>query len=158
MRRTPAGHRRVPGVLRAADGRAGPIRRVHHSYQAYSASCDAAQGDFPARRMIDSVAGVDPARRARLMQVLDIDPEWRMHRVSDGQRRRVQICLGLLHPFQVGALPSACTPLLAYSRSGSEHDVPVMHQIISVSMAHTLCAPPLCRDCISEKCVLLVWL
>ena len=62
----------------------------------------AAQGDFPARRMIDSVAGVDPARRARLLQVLDIDPEWRMHRVSDGQRRRVQICLGLLHPFQAG--------------------------------------------------------
>lgn len=24
-----------------------------------------------------------------------------MHKVSDGQRRRVQICLGLLHPFQV---------------------------------------------------------
>lgn len=60
--------------------------------------------------MIDSVTGVDPARRARLMQVLDIDPEWRMHRVSDGQRRRVQICLGLLHPFQVEALTSACAP------------------------------------------------
>ncbi len=61
------------------------------------------QGDFPARRMIDSVPGVDPARRARLLEVLDIDPDWRMHRVSDGQRRRVQICLGLLHPFQAGA-------------------------------------------------------
>ena len=35
------------------------------------------------------------------MQVLDIDPEWRMHRVSDGQRRRVQICMGLLKPPQV---------------------------------------------------------
>ena len=30
------------------------------------------------------------------MKVLDIDPQWRMHRVSDGQRRRVQICMGLL--------------------------------------------------------------
>lgn len=34
-------------------------------------------------------------------QVLDIDLEWRMHKVSDGQRRRVQICMGLLRPFKV---------------------------------------------------------
>lgn len=34
-------------------------------------------------------------------QVLDIDPQWRMHQVSDGQRRRVQICVGLLKPFKV---------------------------------------------------------
>jgi hypothetical protein len=24
-----------------------------------------------------------------------------MHKVSDGQRRRVQICMGLLHPYKV---------------------------------------------------------
>ena len=36
------------------------------------------------------------------LQVLDIDPQWRMHQVSDGQRRRVQICVGLLRPFKVG--------------------------------------------------------
>ena len=34
-------------------------------------------------------------------QVLDIDLKWRMHKVSDGQRRRVQICMGLLRPYQV---------------------------------------------------------
>jgi hypothetical protein len=34
-------------------------------------------------------------------QVLDIDPQWRMHQVSDGQRRRVQICVGLLKLFKV---------------------------------------------------------
>ena len=59
------------------------------------------QGDIPAGQMIGSVPGVDPARRERVMQVLDIDPEWRMHRVSDGQRRRVQICMGLLKPPEV---------------------------------------------------------
>ncbi len=59
------------------------------------------QGDIPASQMINSLPGVDPARRARVMQVLDIDPEWRMHRVSDGQRRRVQICMGLLKPPEV---------------------------------------------------------
>lgn len=35
------------------------------------------------------------------MKVLDVNPEWRMHLVSDGQRRRVQLCVGLLRPFKV---------------------------------------------------------
>jgi CCR4-NOT complex subunit CAF16 len=58
-------------------------------------------GDFPAQKMLDSVPGVDPARKERLIKVLDINPEWRMHMVSDGQRRRVQIAVGLLRPFKV---------------------------------------------------------
>ena len=56
---------------------------------------------MPAGQMINSLPGVDPARRDKVLQVLDIDPEWRMHRVSDGQRRRVQICMGLLKPPEV---------------------------------------------------------
>ncbi|XP_016572716.1 ribosomal RNA small subunit methyltransferase, chloroplastic isoform X3 [Capsicum annuum] len=34
-------------------------------------------------------------------KVLGIDLSWRMHKSSDGQRRRVQICMGLLKPFKV---------------------------------------------------------
>eukprot|EP00924_Labyrinthula_sp_SR-Ha-C_P003460 snap_masked-scaffold_15-processed-gene-10.20-mRNA-1 protein AED:0.11 eAED:0.11 QI:0/0/0/0.5/1/1/2/0/331 len=37
-------------------------------------------------------------RRKKLYEVLEINPEWRMHKVSDGQRRRVQIMLALLKP------------------------------------------------------------
>lgn len=127
------------------------------------------QGDIPASQMLNSLPGIDPARRDRLIEVLDIDPAWRMHLVSgalrcaalglgcgcrtpagrpeplpgclqgagpqmlaggsrarwaaapaptaaprplpvlptrtaDGQRRRVQIAMGLLKPFQVGGL------------------------------------------------------
>ncbi|KAI7845740.1 hypothetical protein COHA_000656 [Chlorella ohadii] len=58
-------------------------------------------GDIPASQMLNSLPGIDPARRDRLIEVLDIDPTWRMHLVSDGQRRRVQIAMGLLKPFQV---------------------------------------------------------
>lgn len=47
------------------------------------------------------VEGVDPVRREKLIELLDIDLQWRMHKVSDGQRRRVQICMGLLHPYKV---------------------------------------------------------
>ena len=59
------------------------------------------QGDFPAGKMIRNVPGIPTERIERLMKVLDVNPEWRMHQVSDGQRRRVQLCLGLLRPFQV---------------------------------------------------------
>lgn len=51
--------------------------------------------------VIITVEGVDPERREKLIDLLDIDLEWRMHKVSDGQRRRVQICMGLLHPYKV---------------------------------------------------------
>ena len=67
------------------------------------------QGDFPAAKMIDGLHGVDPARKARLLEVLDVDPTWRMHLVSDGQRRRVQLLLGLLHPFKVSPWACMCT-------------------------------------------------
>ncbi|CAM6101833.1 unnamed protein product [Calypogeia fissa] len=59
------------------------------------------QGDFSAEHMIFGVEGADPERRQRLVELLDIDLRWRMHKVSDGQRRRVQICMGLLTPFEV---------------------------------------------------------
>ena len=39
-------------------------------------------------------------RRDELVKILDIDLDWKMHQVSDGQRKRVQIMLGLLKPFK----------------------------------------------------------
>lgn len=59
------------------------------------------QGDFSALKMINGITGVDPKRKEKLIQVLDIEPEWRMHTVSEGQRRRVQLCIGLLKEFDV---------------------------------------------------------
>lgn len=38
-------------------------------------------------------------RIGSLLFTLDIDVRWRMHRVSDGQRRRVQILMALFRPF-----------------------------------------------------------
>lgn len=57
--------------------------------------------DVPAGDMLARAPGATPARVAELIRVLDIDPAWRMHRVSDGQRRRVQIAMGLAREFQV---------------------------------------------------------
>jgi CCR4-NOT complex subunit CAF16 len=59
------------------------------------------QGDIAAGKMIFGVEGVDPQRRQQLIDLLEIDLDWRLNKVSDGQRRRVQICMGLLKPYQV---------------------------------------------------------
>lgn len=59
------------------------------------------QGDISAGKMIFGVDGVDPARRATLIELLDIDLYQRINTMSDGQRRRVQICMGLLKPYEV---------------------------------------------------------
>jgi CCR4-NOT complex subunit CAF16 len=66
--------------------------------------------------MIFGVEGVDPDRRDKLIDLLDIDLQWRMHKVSDGQRRRVQICLGLLHPYKVLLLDEVTVDLDVVTR------------------------------------------
>ncbi|KAK6164449.1 hypothetical protein DH2020_001313 [Rehmannia glutinosa] len=60
--------------------------------------------------------GVDPIRRDKLIELLDIDLRWRMHKVSDGQRRRVQICMGLLHPYKVLLLDEVTVDLDVVAR------------------------------------------
>ncbi|KAB2022878.1 hypothetical protein ERO13_D07G220200v2 [Gossypium hirsutum] len=74
------------------------------------------QGDFSAEHMIFGVEGIDPVRRDKLIELLDIDLQWRMHKVSDGQRRRVQICMGLLQPFQVLLLDEVTVDLDVVAR------------------------------------------
>ncbi|XP_039128950.1 ABC transporter I family member 20-like [Dioscorea cayenensis subsp. rotundata] len=59
------------------------------------------QMDVSVERMIYGVTGVDPQRREELIKVLDIELSWRVHKSSYGQRRRLQICMGLLKPFKV---------------------------------------------------------
>lgn len=74
------------------------------------------QGDFSAEQMIFGVEGADPSRREKLIELLDIDLNWRMHKVSDGQRRRVQICMGLLHPYKVLLLDEVTVDLDVVAR------------------------------------------
>mmetsp|Transcript_24234 Transcript_24234/g.65677 ORF Transcript_24234/g.65677 Transcript_24234/m.65677 type:complete len:674 (-) Transcript_24234:530-2551(-) len=56
------------------------------------------------------------ARLARLQEALDIDGEWRMNAVSDGQRRRIQILLKLLRPVDVMLMDEVTTDLDVLAR------------------------------------------
>ena len=82
-----------------------------------AAHVDYLGGNFPFAvdiRVADLVAGVKPvapARRDRLIQLLGVDLEWHMHRVSDGQRRRVQLLLGLMRVRELLLLDEVTTDL-----------------------------------------------
>lgn len=59
------------------------------------------QADIGVSELMVKLQEEYPERRAELIELLGIDVNWRMHQVSDGQRRRVQIFIGLLRPFKI---------------------------------------------------------
>jgi CCR4-NOT complex subunit CAF16 len=59
------------------------------------------QADIEVGGMMKKLQEEYPERRDELINLLRVDPKWRMHQVSDGQRRRVQIFLGLIRPFKI---------------------------------------------------------
>jgi len=73
--------------------------------------------DISVAEILSSRQGIDPRRRARVMEVLEVDPGWRMHRVSDGQRRRVQILLDLERTLSVVLLDEVTADLDVLSRA-----------------------------------------
>ena len=53
--------------------------------------------DIDVPTLLASVGGSHfPQRRDKLVEIFDVDLAWRMHAVSDGERRRVQLVMGLL--------------------------------------------------------------
>jgi CCR4-NOT complex subunit CAF16 len=72
--------------------------------------------DVQVASLVDGVRGVAAERRDRLIELLGVDTDWHMHAVSDGQRRRVQILLGLLRPSDVLLLDEVTTDLDVLAR------------------------------------------
>lgn len=56
-------------------------------------------------------------RRDELVRILDVDLSWHMHAVSDGERRRVQLAMGLLRPWRILLLDEITVDLDLLSRS-----------------------------------------
>lgn len=74
--------------------------------------------DIDVPTLLASVGGNYYAdRRDELVQILDIDLAWRMHTVSDGERRRVQLAMGLLRPWRILLLDEITVDLDLLSRS-----------------------------------------
>lgn len=74
--------------------------------------------DIGVDELLRSVGGDHyPERRDELVSVLDIDTNWRMHAVSDGERRRVQLAMGLVRPWSVLFLDEITVDLDVWSRA-----------------------------------------
>ena len=74
--------------------------------------------DIGVTELLRSVGGdAFPRRRDELVAMLDIDTAWRMHAVSDGERRRVQLAMGLLRPWTVLLLDEITVDLDVLSRA-----------------------------------------
>ncbi|CDO95733.1 unnamed protein product [Kluyveromyces dobzhanskii CBS 2104] len=56
------------------------------------------------------------ARGEELVRILEVDVNWRMFKLSDGQKRRVQLCMGLLKPFRVLLLDEVTVDLDVVAR------------------------------------------
>jgi CCR4-NOT complex subunit CAF16 len=73
--------------------------------------------DIDVPTLLDSVGGKHyPERKEELVSILDIDLRWRMHAVSDGERRRVQLAMGLLRPWTILLLDEITVDLDLLSR------------------------------------------
>lgn len=73
--------------------------------------------DLTVAEILAARPGIDPRRRARVLEILDVDPGWRMHRVSDGQRRRVQILLELERALRLVLLDEVTAELDVVARA-----------------------------------------
>ena len=88
----------------------------------------ALQADIGVSEMMRDAQATHAARRDMLAALLGVDLNWRMHQLSDGQRRRVQIMLQLLRPSALLLLDEITTDLdlitrqdfLAYIKRESE--------------------------------------
>lgn len=75
------------------------------------------RSDIGVPELLKSVGGDHyPDRRDELVRILDVDLSWHLHAVSDGERRRVQLCMGLLRPWTVLLLDEITVDLDLLSR------------------------------------------
>jgi CCR4-NOT complex subunit CAF16 len=95
------------------------------------------RSDIKVSVFLDSVGGYrHKDRRDTLLDILDVDLDWsvlsiplhhsntqrrHMHAISDGERRRVQLVMGLMSPWEVLLLDEVCFPHLFYSQTDGEY-------------------------------------
>lgn len=68
---------------------------------AYSGYNMPLQSGMQVKEMMVVLKEKHPERNRELMDVLKINPEWKLNAISEGQRKRVQLYLGLIQPFDI---------------------------------------------------------
>lgn len=74
--------------------------------------------DIGVLELLDSIGFQSLRERGqKLIDILDVNVNWRMHRLSDGQKRRVQLTMGLLKPWRLLLLDEVTVDLDVRARS-----------------------------------------
>jgi CCR4-NOT complex subunit CAF16 len=73
--------------------------------------------DCAASEMMEKWQNQHIERRDELVRVLGINLNWRMHELSDGQRKKVRIMIKLLRPFKLCIIDEFAADLDIFSRS-----------------------------------------
>ncbi|KAK9447994.1 putative ABC transporter ATP-binding protein [Limtongia smithiae] len=114
--------------LRGVDPFRSPVEGITYLGTEW-ASNPVVRHDMPVPTLLASVGGdAYPERRDQLLEILDVDLSWHMNAVSDGERRRVQLVMGLLRPWHTLLLDEVTVDLdvlvrarlLAFLRSETE--------------------------------------
>ena len=100
------------------------------------------RGDIVVSHFLDSVGGYrHKERRDRLLDILDVDLDWHMHQISDGERRRVQLVMGLMAPWDVLLLDEVTVDLDVLVRDDLLNFLKPLYEFLRL-----LEAPELCRQ------------
>jgi len=75
-----------------------------------------AMGDITVEKLVGGLENPDWERIHMLMDVLEVEWEWTIYRLSDGQRRRVQLLLGLARKSELLLLDEVTTDLDVVAR------------------------------------------
>jgi CCR4-NOT complex subunit CAF16 len=73
-------------------------------------------GDITVEKLVNGLENPDWDRIEQLMDVLEVEWDWSIFRLSDGQRRRVQLLLGLAHKKELLLLDEVTTDLDVVAR------------------------------------------
>ncbi|MBN1772376.1 MAG: ATP-binding cassette domain-containing protein [Deltaproteobacteria bacterium] len=95
----------------------GLVRRVAFLGSRFPLEADVAVREILDRRCPRDAPPERSGRRDALLEALQVEPGWHLHRLSSGQRRRVQLLLGLLDPAEVVLLDEVTADLDVLSRS-----------------------------------------
>ena len=88
------------------------------------------RGDITVSDFLDSVGGFRfSERRDMLLDLLDVDLSWKMHMISDGERRRVQLCMGLMAPWDLLLLDEVTVDLDVQAVSYTHLTLPTNREV-----------------------------
>ena len=99
-------------------------------------------GDVTVKKLVGGIEDPDWERIDKLMDVLEVEWDWCIYRLSDGQRRRVQLLLGLAKKKELLLLDEVTTDLDVVARQNLLNFLKEESEEVSRVLPACVCASP----------------